>query len=636
MTNKTPKKPHTNEGIGDAISRAYRKFKRGNEAHKKGWESFGKCWGNAAAADCERDPVKRDKYDKAAERHGRNSNRYHNMTNPSGPIDKMMGKHSHTKGGFPRSVLASDPLDEATAAQQTRLAAIKELGQQMMAANKAYAAAKQAGDEAKAQRIRAYLTKVAAKKAEIVGEDASPVQEAGYDSGKQYGIRYKVFAGREGRITTKEKWFKTSKQLETFAAKVQETGNFYEIDGYSYPSNDALAADPIQEEYGDKPVSGVEDYDGAGYDYDDDEEMVDDDTFYVAIYDEDENKTFVGGVQKQEGRWREFRVAGEEPYKWGGARYMSYLTPDQIMSWIYKDYDRSYEVKGPFSSKEEAVRWAEHNFGPMTEEVVDEISDATARRLAQARMANAWDARDKAAQIDSTQDDIDAATLADRKKFDALYAIGRRADRKYGGKPLGEDASCGATCAASVSTGVVGAIPGKTKKAKKVKEDMPMIKRSAIGEGCEQAINELDNGPKGRVQTDKINYDSRRGGDISPDKGQIAANKKDQELQRQTQKWAKDAEKRMDRRARGLPAEKKKIDLDKIWWKVEEVIGAICPDGDPIDYIGPWCERNGIPYEYVTKAARKNGYKDMYDYYREMIDSYNEGTGDEDGYNPLA
>lgn len=65
---------------------------------------------------------------------------------------------------------------------------------------------------------------------------------------KDYGIRYKVFAGREGRLTTKEKWFATAAQLAKFAEKVENLGNFYEIEGYSYPrSNDALGADPVAE-----------------------------------------------------------------------------------------------------------------------------------------------------------------------------------------------------------------------------------------------------------------------------------------------------------------------------------------------------------------------------------------------------
>lgn len=80
-----------------------------------------------------------------------------------------------------------------------------------------------------------------------LNESFDPSVTEAYTS-KEYGIRYKVFAGREGRLTTKEKWFATSAQLEKFAEKVQNMGNFYEIDGYAYPrSNDALGADQVEE-----------------------------------------------------------------------------------------------------------------------------------------------------------------------------------------------------------------------------------------------------------------------------------------------------------------------------------------------------------------------------------------------------
>jgi len=52
---------------------------------------------------------------------------------------------------------------------------------------------------------------------------------------KQYGVRYKVFAGKEGRLTTKEHWTTSSEKLERAAAKIEELGNFHSIDGYSYP-----------------------------------------------------------------------------------------------------------------------------------------------------------------------------------------------------------------------------------------------------------------------------------------------------------------------------------------------------------------------------------------------------------------
>lgn len=67
---------------------------------------------------------------------------------------------------------------------------------------------------------------------------------------------------------------------------------------------------------------------------------------------------------------------------------------------------------------------------------------------------------------------------------------------------------------------------------------------------------------------------------------------------------------------------RKKLTLDDVWRKVEEVVGNIFPDGDPIDWMLPWLERQGIE-EYkcgdiIDRAARKNGYKDMYAYWNEL------------------
>lgn len=79
---------------------------------------------------------------------------------------------------------------------------------------------------------------------------------------------------------------------------------------------------------------------------DEDDEDEQTDGFYVVIANEDDG-VFIGALQKDGGRWRETTVSGNPPYNWGGG-YMSYLTPDEVMQWIRKDYNRSYEVAGPF------------------------------------------------------------------------------------------------------------------------------------------------------------------------------------------------------------------------------------------------------------------------------------------------
>jgi hypothetical protein len=71
------------------------------------------------------------------------------------------------------------------------------------------------------------------------------VAEAEYDSSRPYGVRYRVFAGRDGRLTTKEFWTTSSEKLEKAVAKIEALGNFYEIDGYSYPKEQQS----VSEEY---------------------------------------------------------------------------------------------------------------------------------------------------------------------------------------------------------------------------------------------------------------------------------------------------------------------------------------------------------------------------------------------------
>jgi hypothetical protein len=67
---------------------------------------------------------------------------------------------------------------------------------------------------------------------------------------------------------------------------------------------------------------------------------------------------------------------------------------------------------------------------------------------------------------------------------------------------------------------------------------------------------------------------------------------------------------------------KPKLTLNDVWRKVEDVVGQVFPDGDPIDWMIPWFQRQGIDGhkigEYIARAARANGYKDMYDYWDQL------------------
>lgn len=64
------------------------------------------------------------------------------------------------------------------------------------------------------------------------------------------------------------------------------------------------------------------------------------------------------------------------------------------------------------------------------------------------------------------------------------------------------------------------------------------------------------------------------------------------------------------------------LTLNDVWRKVEDVVGQIFPDGDPIDWVAPWLKRQGVEDfkigNIITRAARKNGYKDMYDYWNQL------------------
>lgn len=50
-----------------------------------------------------------------------------------------------------------------------------------------------------------------------------------------YGIRWQELKGREGRVTTKEREFKTDAARAKFAEKISEGDNFYGIVAYSDP-----------------------------------------------------------------------------------------------------------------------------------------------------------------------------------------------------------------------------------------------------------------------------------------------------------------------------------------------------------------------------------------------------------------
>ena len=62
----------------------------------------------------------------------------------------------------------------------------------------------------------------------------------------------------------------------------------------------------------------------------------------------------------------------------------------------------------------------------------------------------------------------------------------------------------------------------------------------------------------------------------------------------------------------------KKPTLDQIWQKVEHAISNCFPDGDPTDYLNPYMQKTGITWDDITRAAKRNGYKDLWDYWNSL------------------
>lgn len=76
-------------------------------------------------------------------------------------------------------------------------------------------------------------------------------------------------------------------------------------------------------------------------------------------------------------------------------------------------------------------------------------------------------------------------------------------------------------------------------------------------------------------------------------------------------------------------AKPKKPTLDQIWQRVEHAISNYFPDGDPTDYLNPYIQKTGITWDDITRAAKKNGYKDLWDYWNTLAqDIENDAYGD--------
>jgi hypothetical protein len=97
-----------------------------------------------------------------------------------------------------------------------------------------------------------------------------------------------------------------------------------------------------------------------------------------------------------------------------------------------------------------------------------------------------------------------------------------------------------------------------------------------------------------------------------------------EEARRAAEKSQKQASKELERMLKP-----KKPTLDQIWQKVEHAISNYFPDGDPTDYLGPYMQKTGINWDDITRAAKKNGYKDLWDYWNTLTqDIENDAYGD--------
>ena len=109
-----------------------------------------------------------------------------------------------------------------------------------------------------------------------------------------------------------------------------------------------------------EPLSMTENEQDWGEYEDGDEEEQQDEGFFVAIGSEDDG-AFVGMITKDGGKWRETEITGNAPYGWGGS-YMSYLSSEDVMQHLRNDYGRHAQVKGPFSTEEAAMQYAQSHF----------------------------------------------------------------------------------------------------------------------------------------------------------------------------------------------------------------------------------------------------------------------------------
>ena len=100
--------------------------------------------------------------------------------------------------------------------------------------------------------------------------------------------------------------------------------------------------------------------------------------FYITIVDPDSDEWAIAEIFSDERYWHEKVVAGNAPSDFGNARYMGYLSDEEVLSWIQGDY-KYYEVDGAFESEEEAKQFLSMHHG-ITEGQLTELSSELLRQ----------------------------------------------------------------------------------------------------------------------------------------------------------------------------------------------------------------------------------------------------------------
>lgn len=161
------------------------------------------------------------------------------------------------------------------------------------------------------------------------------------------------FGSREGDV---------AEVLEFSPSRAFATIKFQDgkVDHYHFSDLYPVGEDFDEEEY----YGNLKDEDEDEY-YDDEDDLADDEpvyeddgeekdvqTFYAIVGDDLEDLAVLMLDKSDSSYWHESVIYGDGPRGAGGKRYMSYLSPEDVMSWLRRDYSI---VEGPYSDEYDAT-----------------------------------------------------------------------------------------------------------------------------------------------------------------------------------------------------------------------------------------------------------------------------------------